>query len=294
MKSSKKIYSECFKKFELSTETLNKLQETLLDMFLDIKKVCDENNITYMMSGGSLLGTIRHKGFIPWDDDIDIMMTREEYHKLKRVFDKSLSNKYSLVEPLSSKKYVFKQPKIFKKGTKYIEIATSGVHAFDEVFIDIFIIENVPKPGIIRKIISFLYDFSFKASSVCVDYIFPSKIIEKQFRYSKELKKYYTTRRRIGFIFSHLGGMSFYLKITDVLAKSAKRSGWMGVPSAISYEKEIFEEAVFRQVTKGLFCGIEVNIPVKYDKYLRNLYGDYMTIPPVEKREQHTAYKIEL
>ena len=123
---------------------------------------------------------------------------------------------------------------------------------------------------------------------------FTEKIIEKQFRYSKELKKYYTTRRRIGFIFSHLGGMSFYLKITDVLAKSAKRSGWMGVPSAISYEKEIFEEAVFRQVTKGLFCGIEVNIPVKYDKYLRNLYGDYMTIPPVEKREQHTAYKIEL
>lgn len=294
MKSSKKIYGECFKEYELSDETLKKLQDALLGMFLDIKRVCDENNITYLMSGGSLLGTIRHKGFIPWDDDIDIMMTRKEYMKLRRVFDASLSDKYTLAEPLSSDKYVFKQPKIFKKGTKYIEIATSGVPAYNQLFIDIFIIEDVPKPGLSRRIKTFLYDFAFKASSVCVDYKFPSKVIEKKSRSNEELKKYYTTRKRIGFIFSHIGGMRFYLKAADRIARSTKHTGWVGVPSAISYEREIFKEAVFKKVTKGSFCGVEVNIPVRYDEYLRNLYGDYMTVPPVDKRERHAAYKLEL
>ena len=86
------------------------------------------------------------------------------------------------------------------------------------------------------------------------------------------MRKYYKLRRRIGFLFCHLGGLKFYLKLVDKIANKSKETGFYGVPSAISYEREVFE--------------------ANYDHYLKNLYGDYMEIPPLEKRELHVAYKI--
>ena len=87
-------------------------QDVLLKILIDIKQCCDENNIDYMVGGGTLLGTIRHNGFIPWDDDIDIMMTRENYEKFSEVFLKFLGDKYILAEPLD-KQYFSKMPKVY-------------------------------------------------------------------------------------------------------------------------------------------------------------------------------------
>ena len=86
--------------------------------------------------------------------------------------------------------------------------------------------------------------------------------------------------------------MKFYLRICENVANQKNNTGWLGIPSAISYQKEIFQEKVFRELITTDFCGYEVKIPAAYDVYLKNLYGDYMKIPPVEKREYHAAYKI--
>lgn len=203
MISSKTMYSKYFKEYHLSQNNLEKLQGVLLDMFIDFKSVCDKHNINYMMSGGTLLGTIRHKGFIPWDDDIDVMMVREEYNKFSKIFNKEMGDKYILVEPLAPK-YVFKAPKIYKKGTTYIEIENVGIHEYEMVFLDIFIIENVAEPGIKRNVISKVYDFAFKAASVCADYKYPSPVILRKCKTEKEVANYYVFRRRLGKVFSLL------------------------------------------------------------------------------------------
>ena len=294
MKTSKSIYTECFPEYRLDNNQLAILQEELLKMFTDLKNVFDKYDIKYMMSGGSLLGTVRHKGFIPWDDDIDLMMTRKEFGRFRDLFMKELGDKYIQAEPLSDPLYFSKMPKVFKKNTVYIEIPTAGLDAFHMMFIDIFIIENIPKSGIYRNLISFVYNISFKGSSFCLDYLYPSPVIEEKMKTNKELSKYYKFRRMIGFFFSHIGGIKFYLTLLNKLASKFDETGWKGVPSAISYEREVFQDEVFTDISKGTFCGVEVNIPTHFDTYLKNLYGDYVKLPPLEQREIHGVYKIVL
>lgn len=293
MRTSKSLYSRCFEEYRLSDETLKKLQNELLLMLIDVKSVCDSCQINYMLSGGSMLGAVRHQGFIPWDDDIDIMMLRSEYERFKDCFRKAFPDKYAVSEPLSDARYLSKMVKIFKKGTTYVEIPTAGVSGQDMLFLDLFIIENVPAPGLLRKLKAVLYDTAFKASSVCIDYLYPSPIIEKKAAEVPELSEYYRFRKRLGAVFSHLGGIRFYLRMCESLGNQRKRTGWLGIPSGISYGREIFPERVFTELTTMSFCGVEVKVPADYDAYLKNLYGNYMELPPEDKREYHAAYKIE-
>ena len=247
MRTSKSLYSRCFEEYRLSDETLKKLQNELLLMLIDVKSVCDSCQINYMLSGGSMLGAVRHQGFIPWDDDIDIMMLRSEYERFKDSFRKAFPDKYAVSEPLSDARYLSKMVKIFKKGTTYVEIPTAGVSGQDMLFLDLFIIENVP--AILQTKI-----FSFTGC-------FPTT--------------------------------ECYLRMCESLGNQRKRTGWLGIPSGISYGREIFPERVFTELTTMSFCGVEVKVPADYDAYLKNLYGNYMELPPEDKREYHAAYKIE-
>lgn len=293
MQDSKSLYTRCFPEYILSDDDLKRLQDTLLRMLVDIKAVCDEHRIDYMLCGGTTLGAVRHGGFIPWDDDVDIMMLRGEFEKFKKVFQKEFSDKYELVEPLSDPRYFGKLVKIFKKGTTFVEIPTAGVGGPDMIFVDLFLIENVPAPGVKRRLKALVYDLAFKAASVCLDFRYPSPPILEKGRTDRELRRYYALRRTLGFFFSIFGTPRFYLRICEKLADQKEETDWLGIPSDSGYLDRIYPRALFTDLTDAEFCGYEMKIPRDYDTYLRGEYGDYMQIPPPEKREIHSAYTID-
>ncbi len=140
MQDSKSLYTRCFAEYRLSDDTLKKLQQELLTILVDIKTVCDKYQIDYMLCAGTTLGAVRHQGFIPWDDDVDIMMLRGEFYKFKEAFRKEFPDKYELAEPLSDSRYLSKLVKIYKKGTTYVEIPTAGVGGPNMIFVDLFLI----------------------------------------------------------------------------------------------------------------------------------------------------------
>ena len=295
MMPGKKVYSECFPEYSMTDEELKDLQNCLLGIFLEFKKICDENGIKYMMTGGTLIGTIRHKGFIPWDDDVDVMMTRSEYLKFSKTF-KALKNagkldKSLLAEPLESEEYYFKIPKLYKTDTDYFQIAYMGNHRYNMASIDIFILEYMPESSFVRFLRSLRFNTAFYASSFILDYLYPSDVIMEKCRVDDDLNRFYRARRRIGALFQHLGGIRHYIKVCIKLADYKKKTRYMGIPCDSSYTRTIYKAQMFTETVTGIFCGYEVSIPKDYDGFLKDIYGDYMKIPPEEEREVHTVCK---
>ena len=134
----------------ITPDKLKKLQGQLLRMIRDVSAVLDKHGIRWTLSGGSILGAVRHGGFIPWDDDIDIFLEREEFEKLKKVFDHELSDRYELKLP-GDKGYLLHFPQIMDKKSRLKSIQSSGDE--DEgLFIDVFLLENTYNNGLLRKV----------------------------------------------------------------------------------------------------------------------------------------------
>ncbi|MBR6328553.1 MAG: LicD family protein [Lachnospiraceae bacterium] len=298
-KRGKGLYSRWFPEYRLDDDTLLKLQDCLLEMLKEFTGLCEKYGIRYMAAGATLLGAVRHKGFVPWDDDIDIMMMRSEYEKLVWAIKKEkregrLKDRL-LARPLRTKRYYFKIPKYYNKNTEYLSINYMGNPAFNMVGLDIFIADRIPENPVHRHLRALAYDFSFYASSFCLDYIFPSPVIEKKSATNPEVRRFYSFRKALGCVFAHVGGMRFYLTVCERLARYRGKSRLYGLPSGISYLREVFDRTMFTQLTTADFCGLKISIPIRYDEYLRNLYGDdYMKLPPADRREIHTACRVRL
>jgi len=294
MKSSMLIYGSSFTENTLSQKELEELHNALFGILLDVKKVCEDNSIKFFLCGGTALGAIRHKGFIPWDDDVDIMMLRSEYERFRTCFREAFPDKYLLAEPLDED-YTNKKPKIYLNKSVYKEVVYAGLpDRYNRVFIDIFPIENVPSSKIIRKINGALYDFAFIAASLAADYKYPSPVILNKCQEDSHLKKYYYTRLRLGEFFQMFFGMKFYLKLTERLSHVNKNTGWTGMPSARVYNRIIFPLSMFQESIMVDFNGVKFPVPKDYDNYLTHLYGNYMVLPKEEDRSIHSAAEFKL
>lgn len=270
----------------MDQSTLRKVQLVQLEIAKEVKRICDENDIMYWLDSGTLLGAVRHKGFIPWDDDLDMGMKREDYEKFLKIAKTQLRSEYYLQEWESDKGYAFPFAKIRKNGTTYIENKNSKMNTHNGVYIDIFPYDvygdNNAGQGVPLKMLKLLIQNKCGVRSwvesgsvnyrkllgqfpfmVFSSFVSKGKIIK---RYNKLAMTYNNEKKE--FYFPQ--GISNYGKWT--------------IPSECfgSFIEIPFEDDYFK-------------VPKEYDLYLRKAYGDYMQLPPVEKREnRHQILEVKI
>ena len=281
---------------ELSPQDQKELKIALLEEYKVIADFCEKHGLVVFLGGGSCLGAVRHKGFIPWDDDLDLNMPRSDYDKLIALIEQGeFPEGYEFSYP--SKKYDSKNPflKIFIKDTKNVEITDYNSNYPKGVNIDIFPMENVPSNKVLRSLKAYCFEI-INAIAVSVYYYEnKSELLDKFVNADEDLKYIYRTRCLLGKMFGWVG----HKRLTywaDKIAQSRKESELITYPTGRRhYLGEIMPRSVFLPVSKGIFEGVEVNLPAQPEKYLENLYGKtYMQVPPIEKRERHFVVEFKL
>lgn len=294
MESFKTVCNMFLKDFELSDDKLEKLKQVCLNILLDVAHVCTKHNLKYMLSSGTFLGAVRHKGFIPWDDDIDINMPREDYLKLPDLIECEFSGKYMFAAPNHSKEDPIKFLKVMLRNTKAIEIDFDRLKEERGIGIDIFPIENVPDNMFLRAFKAKFTDFLSRISSVCFDYKFPSNTILELSKSNAALDKYYKKRRRIGRFFSFRSIKKWVLSYEKSVVCKKNNSKYLSIPTGFRrYKGEMLTREDFNDLCDYEFEGHLFKGIRNFDKYLKNLYGDYMKLPPVEEREKHILVKLD-
>jgi lipopolysaccharide cholinephosphotransferase len=275
---------------KLTEMELRQLQSTLLEMYRDIVEICKKYEITLIACGGTALGAVRHKGFIPWDDDIDSVILREDYDKFIETFKIELSEKYYIAAPIKGE-YSYYHIKIINKNTIYREIFDYSVLFPSGIWIDMFILDKVPENIIFRIFKGFTVNiFQFIITSVNI-FSCRNKYSEIFFSANWKYKSYYLIRCKIiGRVFSIFSYASLCI-IYDRLSTYRKPSRLRTIANGCKkYFGEILPEDVFFPAKEIMFENMTIHIPNNIDKYLIRIYGEnYMVIPPVSERQIHSC-----
>lgn len=299
MKSESQIMSELSHRThylrELTQEESAALKSAILDIYKAVSALCDKNGLVYMMSGGTCLGTVRHQGFIPWDDDLDIMMPRNDYNILIDLLEKGmLGDKYEFTYPNPKKDANTVFLKIFRKNSKDIEIHNVSSPFPKGIYLDVFALDSVPKNKFVQNVKGLVANAIQYISIARLYTQYPSKELKEYMSMDDALKKRFLVKKILGTLASFASHRKWIYWFDRFVASSKEGRQW-GIPTGRKYYcGEIFDKNVYVPVKKGVFEGLEVNIPNDTDRYLKNLYKNYMELPPVEKRERHFICEFEL
>jgi lipopolysaccharide cholinephosphotransferase len=256
---------------------LTEIKEVELNILKNVATICDENNIRYYLAGGTLLGAVRHKGFIPWDDDIDITMPRKDYNKFLAIAEKMLDSRFQILSRHNTSNYIYPFAKIVDRQTILIEDDdfTNEIG----VYIDVFPIDGLPAD--LKK-----SNMHFKLLKILKRV--RSLVIHKL---KKERRNKLTYL--ISVVLSRIISPSLILKIIEKVATkySFEESEYVAVTVAGYDEKERMRKEGFQSFFEVQFEDSYFKAPVGYKEYLTNLYGDYMKLPPQEKRTSHHRYQ---
>lgn len=278
---------------ELTAEETEKLRAVFLRTYEDVSAVCEKYGLTLLLCGGSALGAVRHKGFIPWDDDLDTAMTRKDFDVLSEVFDRELGDRYELNAPGRSAEAKNRFPQILVKGTRFVEMGGDPKNPLNKIKIDLFIIENYPAKPLQRKLRGYRCSALMLIASAVGTYEGRNGPIREFLSGSEEGTRFFNQRKRIGRLFSFRSKQKWLCSL-DKACNYRKETGTVGIPTGRKhYFGEMQPAKTFLPGVKVPFENIMAYIPADTEGYLRNLYGpDYMTLPPEEQREKHAIVEI--
>ena len=276
-------------------ELLEKLQLTELEMLRDVNSLCRRENIDLMAGGGTLLGAVRHKGFIPWDDDIDLMIRREQVERFTELVRRELSDRYELQYLDDDMAFGF--IKIRKKGTTYVEAGDPDGPMTNGVYLDVFISENVPDGALAYKLFGLACNARLYIATSVNMYENTDPAYRELVRRDRDAERNFRFRAALGRLFSWRSAGGWFCANDRFFSRyRSRRTRRVSIITGRGhYFGETFPREVYDQVTDLPFADLTVKAPARYETYLRQMYGaNYMEVPPVEKREHHYVAKIEL
>ncbi|MCL2546599.1 MAG: LicD family protein [Oscillospiraceae bacterium] len=242
------------------------VQSVMLDIALEIDRICVKHDINYILDGGSMLGAVRHSGFIPWDDDLDIAMLREDYDRFVAVCQDELDEKFFLQTNISELEYPTDFAKMKRNNTVYVERDLARYNIHHGVYVDVFPIDNI-KMRTYKcqgKLLSFIRNARWNKLK------FPHGTLKKIVVWPLSLLNI----RRINRLAEKV--MRFYnKKPTEYTYKVCHPT-----KTRPAYKREIYTELI-----RVDFCGHKLCIPKDYEIFLHEMYGDYMKLPPKDKQK---------
>ncbi len=252
---------------------LRDLQLALLEILKIIDQICKDNGIQYSLACGTALGAIRHNGFIPWDDDMDIAMTRNDFYKLENYINNHPELELNFIHTSCQNNTIYICGKICDKNTLVKESHFKTVEGYG-AFVDVFPLDNIPNDDNERK------KFKSKCRYLAKLIQHSAKIIPGKPHGLKHAFLLYGS-----FLYSHLFNTYKLVKELDELCTKYNNieTNYCGVPYFISY----FNKSDFEELVELPFEGYTFMGPKKYENVLNASYEDYRIIPPPDKRVNH-------
>lgn len=261
----------------LSLDEIKNIEVEILEY---ISEICDKNNLRYFLSYGTLIGAIRHKGFIPWDDDIDIAMPRKDYDQLLEILQAQTASKYKCLIPMKAG-YYYEFAKVIDTTTRVQEQTT--ISAECGVWVDIFPLDGLNRSD---KINHYTLLFLNRCRAASVNAKFPNKM--------RGLLK------PLEFCFWKLCRLIGYKPFLRTSLKLSQKydfdsSEFVGFASSYPAYNKYMERKWFEESVNVPFENKRFKAPKEYHKYLSTQYGDYMKLPPEDRRISHhmEAYRIK-
>ena len=255
---------------------IKKLQEKILEIAVYIDNFCEENGIQYCLMGGSALGAVRHKGFIPWDDDLDFFMTPDNYEKFVKAFEKYGDKERFFLEPFGDFDGMVTLGKVRARNTTYIEKSLVDYQISHNVYLDIFILHTCPDNTLQRV----------------NQYIWAKYVVAKA-QSVRDISRYgfvLRTALRILKCFPRLFFVKYALK--QVYKYRNDRTGlYCNYLGKAKYKQGTYKQEWFEKTKRVPFENVTLNVPVGVEEFLTERFGDYMKIPNPEqiRREQHAG-----
>lgn len=279
-------------KIKITDEQYERIKVIQLDMLKELHQICEKHDINYCLGFGTMLGAIRHKGFIPWDDDADVLMLREDYDRFREVCAKELPEKYFLQDADTDSEYLWGYAKLRNVNTEYIRCGQEHIKCKTGVFIDIFPLDDVPDALPLQIYQDYIYMLRRKALWAQVGKYTEQNMLKRvAFGLMSRISKESIYRHLKKEVYKQKKGKS---KRVRCLLFAAPGKHWNKKGNKLNtrygFEREWITNRTQVEFEGHMFWGTK-----DYDRCLTYLYGDYMKLPPEEKRVGHAPVsKIDL
>lgn len=267
---------------------LKQIHDIQLEILLEFNRICRKHNLKYFLDSGTAIGAVRHKGFIPWDDDIDIGMLRSDYNQFLKIAEKELKEGYFLECTATEKECPYLFAKIRKDNTIFMEWCHRNIKMHQGIYIDIFPYDTLPEDK--KKQIKFIKKY---------------RRINKLFKFrtspDRDLENDHTLKWIfLQFIYKTIhGGLSliprkFFIHMADKHCQKYSKKKPNYISPCMFKKILVFQYEELFPTVDMMFETYMLPMPGNYESYLKKQYGNYMKMPPKEQRVGHVPYKVKI